>query len=140
MKESKQIAKNYAQALYELTNEEIFLNEIKSVNECINQVKNIKQIFENPGIAKDEKKRIVETFQSGVSRTTMNFLYVLIDNKRFSLLPEIQNQLYKLVNQSKGIVLAEVYSAAKIDIDTLENLKQRLGKTFGQNKRITIES
>ena len=61
MQLSKQISKNYAQALIELAGgdlnlEEAFLNEIKSINEIISQIKETKQIFENPGISKDEKK------------------------------------------------------------------------------------
>ena len=145
MKKSIQIAKNYAQALIELAGndlslQETFFNEIKTVNESINQVENAKQVFENPGISKDEKKKIVETLRRSVSTTTMNFVYVLIDKQRFNLLSAIQDELLKLVNKNKGIVIAEVSSASELDANTIQALKQKLENILGKSEKVTIES
>lgn len=146
MKESKHIARNYAQALIELAGsdlalQEIFLSEIKTINESIFQIKNAKQIFENPAISKDEKKEIInKLFSQKVNQKILNFLFLLIDKQRFSLLPEIQDHLNKLVNKSRGIVIAEVSSASEIDPVTLENLRQRLESILGKKEKVTIES
>ena len=146
MKQSQKIAKNYAQALIELTAsdlnlQECFLTEIKAINESLDKVKNSWGFFNSPGISKDEKKEFIKKLFTGkVNEKVLNLLFLLIDNKRFGALSEIQNQLNKLVNKSRGTVIAEVYSAVDIDIDTLEKLKQSIKNAIGQNEKVEVES
>ena len=146
MKKSPQVAKNYAQALIELagndlTVQETFLSEIKAVNESINQVKNANQIFENPEISKDEKKSLLrKLFQGKLNAKVLNLLLLLIDKQRFNLLSEIQNELLKLVNKNKGIIIAKVSSASELDANTIQALKQKLENILGKNEKVTIES
>ena len=146
MQKSKQIAKNYAQALSEsaasdLTTHETFLTEIKVINESLNQVKNSWEIFYNPAISGDEKKGLVKKLLSGkINAKLLNFLFLLIDKNRFDLLPEIQNQLFKIVNNLKNTVVAEVQSASIIDTASLESLKQRLENILTNNEKVTIET
>lgn len=146
MKPSKQIAKNYAQALIELASsdlslQETFLSEIKILNESLNQVKDSKEVFENPAISKEQKKELLKKlFQGKINQKTLNFLFLLVDKQRFNLLSEIQNQLEKIVNKNKGIVIANVTSSSELDKNTLEILKQKLENTLGKNEKVTIES
>lgn len=146
MKQSQKIAKNYAQALLELTGndlqlQEIMLNEIKTITESLDKVKNSWGFFNSPGISKDEKKEFIKKMFSGqINEKILNLLFLLIDNKRFNILSEIQNQLSKLVNQSRGTTVAEVYSAVDIDSNTMEKLKQRIADTIGHNEKVEVES
>src|SRR3989338_4340868 len=141
MKQSQKIAKNYAQALLELTNNdlqlhEIMLNEIKTITESLDKVKNSWGFFNSPGISKDEKKEFIKKMFSGkINEKILNLLFLLIDNKRFNILSEIQNQLSKLVNKSRGTTVAEVYSAVDIDSNTMEKLKQSIANTIGHNEK-----
>ena len=146
MQESKQVAKNYAQALIELAGSDLglqeeFLNEIKVINESISQVKGAKQIFENPGIAKDEKKEILKKLFNGkINQKNINLLFLLIDKQRFNLLPAIQNQLTRLVNKNKGMAIAKVSSASELDSTTLTAIRQKLENILGKSEKVTIES
>ncbi|OGI06470.1 MAG: ATP synthase F1 subunit delta [Candidatus Melainabacteria bacterium RIFCSPLOWO2_02_FULL_35_15] len=146
MKQSQKIAKNYAQALLELTNndlqlQEIMLNEIKTITESLDKVKNSWGFFNSPGISKDEKKEFIKKMFSGkINEKILNLLFLLIDNKRFNILSEIQNQLSKLVNKSRGTTVAEVYSAVDIDSNTMEKLKQSIANTIGHNEKVEVES
>lgn len=145
MKSNKKTARNYARALSELSGndlnlQESFLNEIKNINEALNQIKEARLIFENPSISKEEKKKIIETLQRSVSTEIFNFLCILIDKQRFNILPEIQNELNKLVNKAKGIVVAEVSSAYEVDSNTIEKLKQKLENIFHKGEKILVES
>ena len=65
---------------------------------------------------------------------------MLIDNKRFALLSEIQNQFNKLVNKSKGLVVAEVSTATQISPNELEEIKRKLETLVGKNEKVSIES
>ena len=145
-KPSKQVAKNYAQVLIEITNgdlnlQEIFLNEIKAICESIAQVKGAKEVFENPAISKEEKKALLKKLFGGkINEKSLIFLFLLIDKQRFNLLPEIQNQLIAMVNKNKGITIAEVSSAKALDTGSIEALKQKLERILGKNQKIAIES
>ena len=146
MKQSQKIAKNYAQALIELTVgnlnlQEVVLSEIKTINESMDKIKNSWGFFNSPGISKDEKKELIKKIFTGkINEKLLNLLFLLIDNKRFNILSEIQNQLSKLVNKSKGTIVAEVYSAVDIDTNTLEKLKQSIANTIGHNEKVEVES
>ena len=143
MKQTENIARNYAQALLELASKDTqdsVLNELKTLIEGISQIKEAWRFFENPGVSKENKKKIIESLKPKVSQTTFNFLNLLIDKNRFGILPDIQNQFNKLVNKSKGIVTAEVYSAIELDANTLEEIRHNLEKTLEQNEKVTVES
>lgn len=146
MKQSQKIAKNYAQALIELivddlNLQEALLLEIKTINESLGKIKNSWGFFNSPGISKDEKKEFLKKLFAGkINEKLLNLLFLLIDNKRFNILSEIQNQLSKLVNKSRGTVTAEVYSAVDIDTNTLEKLKQSIANTIGHNEKVEVES
>ena len=146
MKQSQKIAKNYAQALIELTSsnlnsQEIILAEMKTINESLDKIKNSWEFFNSPSISKDEKKDFIKKIFAGkINEKVLNLLFLLIDNKRFNLIPEIQNQLSKLVNKSKKTIIAEIYSAVDIDGNTLEKLKQSIINTIGHNEKVEVES
>ena len=146
MKQFHQISKNYAQALLELANnnlqlQETFLAELKVINESMNKIKSSWEFFNSPGISKEEKKEVMKKlFSNKINEKILNLLFLLVDNKRFTLLSEIQNQFNKLVNKSKGTILAEVYSAVDIDTNTLEKLKQSIASTIGHNEKVEVES
>jgi F-type H+-transporting ATPase subunit delta len=136
-------SKNYAQALIELAKDnaslkDTFFNEMKEINLAFNKVTNTKKTFESPAISKEEKKSIItKLFKGKINEMLFNFLNVLIENDRFFLLEEIQNQYLILLNKSKGIVKAEVFSAHELDSSATEALKKKLESLFGN---VEIES
>lgn len=145
MKENKKIARNYAQALLEvakgdLNKQDLFQKEVKEINELILKNEEIKKFITNPVISKDEKKKFVETLRQSVSFEIMNFLYLLIDKQRFNILSAIQDELTKLVNKAKGIVIAEVSGVSEIDSNTLEKLREKLENILGKGEKILIKS
>lgn len=143
---SKRIAKNYAQALFELTDsdfslQESLLSEIETINQLISALKDSRQIFENPAISKNEKKELIKnTFHGKINDILLNLLFLLIDNSRFNLLLDIQNEFANLVNISKGTVVAEVTSAFELDIGSLESLRAKLQDLLFTGKTVKIES
>lgn len=146
MKENKKTARNYAQALMELTGGDVnlqdtFLDEIKNINQLMSKDEPIRKIFENPGISKDEKKKIVETLKHNISAKIFNFLCVLIDKQRFNILSEIQDELNKLVNKAKGIVIAEVYSSQEIEESMVKTIVETLRRSVSTKdvKDIKVE-
>ena len=145
MKHERNIAKNYAKALFELVenNQELQQNvsqELSNIVIAINQINGGWDFFSTPSIPKENKKKLAETLKSKSLPITVNFLYLLIDKGRFNLLTDIQKELVKLINRASGTVVAEVYSASQIDVNTLDSLRSSLEASLGHNERVTLES
>lgn len=146
MQQSYKIAKNYAQALFETYTQDIslqesVLSELKTITNVLESTKDSWSFFTNPGISRDDKKEsIKKIFSSKINQNLLNLLFLLIDNKRFILIPEIQNQFNKLVNNSKGITNAQVYSAVELDNNIIDKLKESLENINRRGGKVTIES
>lgn len=146
MKNEIKTSKVYSQALIELTNNDLPLqenifNEIKDINQILSSTKDAKVFFNNPAISKEEKKSLInKTFSGKINETLLKFLFVLIDNQKFDYLPEIQNQYLALLNKSKGIVIAEVTSAHELDSSIVNAISDALKHNLSSIGQVKIET
>ena len=90
-------------------------------------------------ITKDEKKDIVTTvFASLTNQLILNFFYVVIDNQRANLIPEIIDEFvrigYKELNIKKGIV----YSTSPLSDANLLSLQNKVSSMLNAN--VTLEN
>jgi len=71
-----------------------------------------------------------------------NFLNVIIDNGRLSVLPEIASQFRSLVNDRGGIADAHIVSAFPLDATQQADLAKVLEKRFGRQLKtsVTVDS
>ena len=67
-----------------------------------------------------------------------NFLGALLENGRFSVLPEIAKQFRALANARSGSSDAVVYSAFPIDDAALVGVSAALEKRFGRKLQVTV--
>ena len=68
-----------------------------------------------------------------------NFLSALLENGRFTALPEIARQYRALANARSGSSDAVVYSAFPIDDAALGNISGALEKRFGRKLQLTVQ-
>jgi F-type H+-transporting ATPase subunit delta len=71
--------------------------------------------------------------------TANNFLSALLENGRFTALPEIARQYRTLANSQSGSSDAVVYSAFPIDAPALGNISAALEKRFGRKLQFTVQ-
>lgn len=71
-----------------------------------------------------------------LAKRLMNFLDLLIENKRLNTLPDIQVIFKRLLSEQQHLLNVEVTSAFELDENQLEALKKALQKRF--NKEIAI--
>lgn len=146
MKNEIKTSRTYSQALIELTNNDLSLqesifNEIKDVNQILSSIKDAKVFFNNPAISKDEKKSLIsKSFSGKINEKLLNFLFVLIDNQKFELLNEIQNQYLALLNKSKGVVIAEVTSAHELDSSIVNAISDALKHNLSNTGQVKVET
>ncbi|MBP6748957.1 MAG: F0F1 ATP synthase subunit delta [Xanthomonadaceae bacterium] len=73
---------------------------------------------------------------AGVSETFGNFLALLADNRRLTLLPDIAGLFDALRAEAERVVKAKVTSAAALPAAELETIKVALKRRFGRDVEI----
>lgn len=72
----------------------------------------------------------------GAGEAFCNFLGLLFDNRRLSLLPEIAGLYDELRFEAEGVVKAKVTSAAALPAAELETIKAALRRRFGRDVEV----
>ena len=131
-------ATEYAKALFELASttskkEELLID----LNETLKVFSGVTlKFFLYPEIEKEKKKDVVKSsFKDGLLR---NFLFVLIDNDRISLLEEIKDEFESMLDEEKKMKQVIVYSKEKLSEDYLKKLKDILEKKLSH--KIVLEN
>lgn len=98
----------------------------------------------NPALSSQDKKAVVDTLSraSKAEQTVSNFLNVLAENNRLSLLPAIADKFETLSNASKGIVEATITSATALDTRTINRLQTAISKSsfVGSGKKLIVNN
>jgi F-type H+-transporting ATPase subunit delta len=137
------VSKRYAQALFELANSnnltDKLLGDLKGISQVIAEYKEFNHLLNQPMIDKAEKKNLfVKIFGGKVSDYTMNFIKLLVDKKRESLIPEISEEYENMVNQLHSKVVAKIYTAIEVEQNELGLLRRRLESYL--DKQVEMET
>jgi F-type H+-transporting ATPase subunit delta len=99
----------------------------------------LRNFMASPAISREAKHGVVEKLVArlGASRIVRNFLFVIVDNQRTHLLPQIAASFEQVLRQRQGVAEAEVSSAVALG-DTqkaalLRNLESLTGKKIQAN-------
>lgn len=97
-------------------------------------------LLRHPRVSTAEKKRRVEEALSGrACQLTLEFLKLLIQKKRFDLLPMVAANLGRLIAEKNNLVKAEVRAARPLSTPDQEALGARLKKFAGKNVELEIK-
>ncbi len=133
MNESK-ISVRYAKALFQAAEEGKVLPQVMKDMDLLMKAYNLKDfrdIIDSPVVRTSDKKKVTEKLFTGkLSALSMNFIDLLLSNKRESHLPHIARNFKSLYKQNQGILTAEIVVSESIDKVQLEKFKTLLGKTF----------
>jgi F-type H+-transporting ATPase subunit delta len=136
------VEKEYAKALYELAKEQ---NSINTIEEELKAITNIckdedtMKFFTSPSIQIEDKKKVVIKSFKDFNETLINFIFVLLDNRRFNLLDSIYNELKKIILEEKEIISIKLISAKKLDKNQIDKLTLSIRLRFN-NKKLIIEN
>ena len=89
--------------------------------------------------AADKKKRLQQALGSKVSPLTLRFLELLIDKKRFALLPMVSVVLGKLIADKNNLAKAQVRAARPLSASEQERLKKSLKGFAGKDIELDIK-
>lgn len=103
-------------------------------------VLDLQAVLRHPRVSVADKKQKLESVLSGkVSATTLRFLELLIEKKRFDLLPAISADLGKLVAEKNNTAKAVVRTARPLPADAQAKLKKGLSVFAGKDIELDIK-
>jgi F-type H+-transporting ATPase subunit delta len=103
-------------------------------------IKDLLPTIKNPRVsASDKKKKLEAALGNKVSKTTVRFLELLIDKKRFELLPMVAADLVKLVNEKNNVAKAQVRTAKPLNAEQQQKLKDKLKNFAGKTIELEVK-
>jgi F-type H+-transporting ATPase subunit delta len=137
------IARRYAEALADVA---IARNQIDQIDaelrtfaEMLRQSRELAHVFASPVQSHQDKGKVLEAL---IARTrpgafTANLLRTMLTHYRLPLIAEVYEQYRRIINERRGIVVAEVTTAQPLDAAEQAQLGQRLEAITG--KRIEFQ-
>jgi F-type H+-transporting ATPase subunit delta len=141
MAELSTLARPYAKAAFEYAKDKGDLaawSEQLSTVAAVTEAEGMDAVLNNPSLTDAEQARILNEVCGDATGDAMkNFVSILADNKRLSLLPEISSQfeLYK-ANQEKSVDV-QVISAFDLADETVGRLADVLGRKLERDVKVS---
>ena len=138
------IARRYASALADVAldrNEEARVQEeINSWADLIADNSQLREVFANPTIPYDQKRRVLEELivRTRIGETSASFLRVLLRNQRLAELKYIAERFSHVLDERHGIVGANVTTARPIPEDVKTALREALSAKTGRSVRLSF--
>ncbi len=138
------VARRYATALADVVSKsgetETVKSELKSWEDLIKSNANLQSAFANPSIAHLSKEKVLEGLlaKTKPSKTTANFLRVLLRNSRLTELSKINEKFVSVLDERSGIVAAEVTSARPLSESEKAEFKTNLTKMTGKKVNLNF--
>ena len=139
------IARRYGSALADVvlkTGEtETVSSELLQWEAMFNSNAELYEVFANPAIPHANKEGVLDKLIERVkpSRTTGNFLRVLLRNDRLTKLAAINRRFAAEIEERRGIVAAEVTSARELREDERAELRRNLEKLTDRQVKLNFQ-
>jgi len=136
------VSRRYATALADVvikTGEvEGVKGELKIWEQMLTGNSELENAFRNPAIAHANKEKVLESLLERMrpSKTTSNFLRVLLRNGRLVDLTSINDRFAVVLEERSGSVVASVLSARELSDSQRNELKANLERTTGKQIKL----
>ena len=129
------IARPYAQAIYDHSKGwEKDLGQL----ELALETPEVQKLIDSPKLAYKEKTEVfLSLFEGQIESKTSNFIKVLGESKRISLLPHISKEYRKLLSGTKGSSEVVITSAFELTDEQLKKVTDSLKGRYGDS--LTVE-
>ncbi len=139
------VARRYATALADVVTKsgetETVKSELKTWEELMKASSELQSAFGNPAIAHLSKEKVLESLleKTKPTKTTANFLRVLLRNSRLTELGAINEKFASVLEERSGVVSAEITSARQLSEAEKAELKASLAKLTGKQINLNFE-
>lgn len=134
MNQSK-ISVRYAKALFQLALEKNQLEEVRKdillVSQSLKEYEQFRLFLKSPVVKPSQKHNLMtDLFKNSVTEISLNFLGLLVQNKRENHLEDISRQFLDVYSKYKGIKSALITTAVPLDESIRQNLYQQLSSVY----------
>lgn len=134
MNQSK-ISVRYAKALFQLALEKNKLEDIRKdvvlISQSLKEYDQFRLYLKSPVVKPSQKFTLMkDIFKSSISELSLNFLGLLVQNKREIHLEDISRQFLAVYGKHKGIKAAVITTAVPLDEAIRSKLHQLLSSTY----------
>ncbi len=132
------VARRYAAALADVvtkTNEtDSVKTELVTWEQIINSNADLHAAFRNPAISHADKEKVLDNLiaRTQPTKTTTNFLRVLLRNNRLTEIKEINERFASVLEERSGVVSAQITSARPLSETEKAEMKSSLEKLTGK--------
>ncbi len=136
-----EVVRRYAATLLDAAEETGVLDgvrrDVEGVVETVAGSKDLAEFLASPLLGVDvQHKALVAIFGGKLQELTLNFLSLMALRRRANLLVQTLQAFLELVEESEGVVSAEVVSAVALTEDQQERLRGRLATYTGKKVRL----
>mmetsp|Transcript_113329 Transcript_113329/g.241851 ORF Transcript_113329/g.241851 Transcript_113329/m.241851 type:complete len:221 (+) Transcript_113329:65-727(+) len=116
-------------------------DDLSGLRTMMTESKEFKLMVETPGINPEMKMGALETIctKVGTEASVLNFLKVLIENKRMHLLPRMIDLFETLYRAEKGLVMCKVTSAAPLTSAQQTQVKKAMEQRAEKGSQLIME-
>ncbi len=138
------VAVTYARAIFEVAKESSqevqTLEQLKFVEACFSENKDLLRILCTPSIPKKERLTIVQNiFENALTSDNLSFIMLLIEKDRIKAFSSIIKEYVKQYYKDNNICEAVVTTAIPLNEDNKEKLAKRLSEVTGKKVLITTK-
>lgn len=139
---SNQLVNRYAQAGFALAQaqglQDQLTEELNSLDRLLEQNRELRECLQNPFIPGERKLAIIaDLFDQVFSQLARDFLRLLIEKRRGTLLADVTRQINALLRESLGILPVRLTSAQALHPEQAAAIRQRLARIF--NHQVELE-
>jgi len=134
------LARRYALALYQSAAEAKEEKAVaKEITTAAHALSTTMAAFSHPRVSLEDKKGNLRDALGGkYSKRTLRFLELLIEKKRFSLLPHLAADFGRIYDEGRGVMHASVRTAKDLDEAERRTLEERLSGFIGKTVILDI--
>jgi F-type H+-transporting ATPase subunit delta len=113
------------------------LEQLRALNELLQTNPDLRRVWENPAIAADQKRRVLDSIaaRERLSSPVRNFVAVLIDNRRIHFFDAIVSQVQHELDARMGFAEAQVTSFRDLSESEKRMLESQVEKLTGKKVR-----
>ena len=134
----KSVTQQYAAALADVALEkrqvEALKRELSAFVDLLNQSFELRNFLATPAVERDAKQAVIEKLVArlGASRELRNFLFIIVENRRTALLPEVAREFEAELLERLGVARAEITSARELTAQQKADLGETLEGLTGK--------
>jgi ATP synthase F1 delta subunit len=139
----EEIATVYARSLFEAAQDADKLDAVRDqlgeIADAIDGDRDMQVFFFSPSLSSEEKKEGLRKVIEGADELVMNFLELLIENHRMTVLFKIRREFEALWDEENKLLPVQITSAVELDDKTVKQIGDQIADQTGRKVELSAD-